>query len=112
MARFISFRVTGQANQYLNVDHLVNVHDVLGVIQTADQTVTLVVKGTTAGDDLITLTAQTSAGNPVSAAGAPLTAAINYALTANPGGVASLCNLGNDQAAVPLRMYWRTATYS
>jgi len=92
MARFISFRVTGQANQYLNVDHLVNVHDVLGVIQTADQTVTLVVKGTTAGDDLITF----------SAAGAPLTAAINYALTANPGGVKANVSLPLDDNSLQI----------
>mgnify|MGYP003638084953 CR=1 FL=1 len=96
MAKFISFRITGQGNQYLNCDHLVNVEDILGVIQTADQTVTMVVKGTTAGDDLITLTAQTSAGNPVSAAGAPLTAALNYAITANPGGVKARVSLPLD----------------
>lgn len=102
MAKFISFRITGQGNQYLNCDHLVNVEDVLGIIQTADQTVTMVVKGTTAGDDLITLTAQTSAGNPVSAAGAPLTTAINYALTANPGGVKANVSLPLDDNSLQI----------
>ena len=60
---------------------------IINILQTADQTVTLVIDNTLAAADLITLTAQTSAGNPVSAAGAPLAAALNYAITANPGGV-------------------------
>lgn len=107
MARFISFSVLGNASQYKNCDHLVNVDDILNVLQTADQTVTIIVKGTSAADDIITLTASTSSSaqvTPVSAAGAPLTTAINYAITANPGGVKAKVSLPKDDAGA--QMYW------
>ena len=61
--------------------------------------------------------AATGAGNvPVNTAGALLKEALNYALTANPGGVKSKCVLGYDQAAATValpygnRMYWRDFT--
>ena len=87
MAKFISINITANASQYKNVEHLIPVDKIINIIQTADQTVTLILDSNLNTTDLITLTAQTSAGNPVSAAGAPLTSALNYAITANPGGV-------------------------
>jgi|TARA_R110000824_G_scaffold178729_1_gene358563 hypothetical protein len=113
MARFISFPVVGNASQYKNCDHLVNVDDILNVLQSADQTVVILVKGTTAGDDVITLSASTSSSaqaNPVSAAGAPLTTSINYAITANPGGVKARVSLPVDDNGA--QMYWSNIVVS
>ena len=107
MARFISFSVIGNASQYKNCDHLVGSDDILSILQTADQTVTIIVKGTSTADDVITLTASTSTtaqANPVSAVGAPLTTAINYALTANPGGVKAKVSLPVDDNGA--QIYW------
>jgi hypothetical protein len=42
----------------------------------------------------------------------PLVAAVRSAMTANPGGVVATAQLGSDQAAVPVQMYFRTATYA
>jgi hypothetical protein len=98
MARFISINITANVSQYKNVEHLIPVDKIINILQTADQTVTLVLDNTLAAADLITLTAQTSAGNPVSAAGAPLTAALNYAITANPGGVKARVSLPLDDS--------------
>ena len=69
-----------------------------------------------AAADVITLVASINstgaalgAGNiPVTPAGAPLKDALNYSLTANPGGVKSKCILGFDQATPANRMYWRS----
>ena len=73
MAKFISINITANASQYKNVEHLIPVDSILNILQTADQTVTIILDSALNTTDLVTLTAQTSAGNPVSAAGAPLT---------------------------------------
>ena len=70
-----------------------------------------------AGYQTLTLSVSTSTGaaaNPTLATGTanPLVDAVRGAMTANPGGVVTTCSLGNDQAATPVRMYWRTATYA
>ena len=63
------------------------------------------------------LTVSTSTGaatNPTIVTGQenPLVKAVHYAMTANPGGIVANANLGFDQAATPLQMYWRTSTFS
>ena len=63
------------------------------------------------------LTVSTSTGapaNPTIVTGQenPLVKAVHYAMTANPGGIVANANLGFDQAATPLQMYWRTGTFS
>jgi hypothetical protein len=63
------------------------------------------------------LTVSTSTGaatNPTIVTGQenPLVKAVHYAMTANPGGIVANANLGFDQAAVPVQMYWRTGTFS
>ena len=70
-----------------------------------------------AGYQTLTLSVSTSTGaaaNPTLATGTanPLVDAVRGAMTANPGGIVTTCSLGNDQAATPVRMYWRTATYA
>ena len=65
----------------------------------------------------LTLTVSTSvsaAVNPTIVTGNanPLVAAVRSAMTANPGGVVATAQLGSDQAAVPVQMYFRTATYA
>ena len=63
------------------------------------------------------LTVSTSTGapvNPTIVTGQenPLVKAVHYAMTANPGGIVANANLGFDQAAVPVQMYWRPGTFS
>ena len=78
---------------------------------------TLVAGSTATNPKDLTLTVSTdkaAAVNPTITSGNtnPLVDAVRSALTANPGGVKTKCVLGNDQAATPVQMYWRTATYS
>tara|TARA_R100000353_G_scaffold57605_1_gene45567 strand:+ start:6277 stop:6621 length:345 start_codon:yes stop_codon:yes gene_type:complete len=91
MAKFISLKVQDNASQYLNVEHLINVDGIIAVEQTADQTVRLILDNSTSAHKIVTFTAQVdpsgTPANPVYGTGAPLASAINYALTANPGGV-------------------------
>ena len=91
MAKFISLKVQDNASQYLNVEHLINVDGIIAVEQTADQTVRLILDTSVTGYGSVEFTAKIdpagTPANPVYATGAPLASAINYALTANPGGV-------------------------
>lgn len=131
MAKFIKFEVINQgATQPVGATTpvLVNVDKILSYLATGGGAIgnakTLVigldnggVAGSTDQPEKLTLAVSTSttvATNPVFVSGQdnPLVKAFAYAITANPGGVASLCNLGVDQAATPSRMYWRTAVYS
>jgi hypothetical protein len=64
---------------------------------------------------LLTVSTNTgTATNPTIVSGVenPLVKAVHYAMTANPGGIVANANLGFDHAAVPVQMYWRTATFS
>ena len=64
---------------------------------------------------LLTVSTNTgAAANPTLVTGQenPLVKAVHYAMTANPGGIVANANLGFDQAAVPVQMYWRTGTFS
>ena len=64
---------------------------------------------------LLTVSTNTGAAtNPTIVTGQenPLVKAVHYAMTANPGGIVANANLGFDQAATPLQMYWRTSTFS
>jgi hypothetical protein len=78
---------------------------------------TLVAGATATNPARLTLTVTTdkaAAANPTITTGNanPLVDAVRSALTANPGGVKTKCTLGLDQAATPVQMYWRTATYA
>ena len=78
---------------------------------------TLVAGSTATNPRQLTLTVTTDKGaavNPTITTGNtnPLVDAVRSALTANPGGVKTKCTLGLDQAATPVQMYWRTATYA
>lgn len=132
MAKFIKFEVINTAATQPTgaiTPVLVNVDKILSYLATGagaigNPKVLIIgldnggVTGSTDQPEKLTLAVSTATSgaivNPTFADGSdnPLIKAFAYAITANPGGVASLCNLGNDQAAVPLRMYWRTATYS
>ena len=92
-------------------------------VYTVPSSTTTVVIGLTgraaqaAGYQTLTLAVSTSTGsavNPTLVTGQdnPLVGAVRGAMTSNPGGVVTTCSLGNDQAATPVQMYWRTATYA
>jgi hypothetical protein len=131
MAKYISINVVSNADSgvagastFGDGEHLINVDQIIEITQAAVGTVTVLLDSAVAAADTIVLTASiqstgaaTGAGNvPVNTAGALLKEALNYALTANPGGVKSKCVLGYDQAAATValpygnRMYWRDFT--
>tara|TARA_R100001463_G_scaffold38536_1_gene82498 strand:+ start:1215 stop:1565 length:351 start_codon:yes stop_codon:yes gene_type:complete len=116
MANFVSVNVTGNANHLLNGEHLINASAIRAVQQTADQTLLVTLDGS-ATVDVITLTASTvndsgAPANPTYTVGAPLETAFNKALTANPGGVKASVNLGRDQAATPVPVYFVAIAYA
>jgi len=123
MAKFISINVVdntnsgvGGASQFGEGEHLINVDKIIQITQTDVSTLTVLLDSPVGAADVITLVASINstgaalgAGNiPVTPAGAPLKDALNYSLTANPGGVKSKCILGFDQATPANRMYWRS----
>jgi|TARA_R100001530_G_C4176360_1_gene118146 hypothetical protein len=130
MAQFIEFNcINNAAVQPLGPNNrvLVNVDTIRTITATGatganPKTVvlgfdTLVAGSTATNPKDLTLTVSTdkaAAVNPTITSGNtnPLVDAVRSALTANPGGVKTKCVLGNDQAATPVQMYWRTATYS
>ena len=130
MAQFIEFNcINNAAVQPLGPNNrvLVNVDTIRTITATGatganPKTVvlgfdTLVAGSTATNPKDLTLTVSTdkaAAVNPTITSGNtnPLVDAVRSALTANPGGVKTKCVLGNDQAATPVQMYWRTATYA
>lgn len=130
MAQFIEFNcINNAAVQPLGPNNrvLVNVDTIRSVTATGASGVnaktvilgfdTLVAGATATNPARLTLTVTTDKGaavNPNITTGNtnPLVDAVRSALTANPGGVKTKCTLGLDQAATPIQMYWRTATYA
>jgi len=132
MAKFIKFNVQNSsdaANLLLSGPRLVNV-DHIGDISynavTGDVTIVLTAPAGAFGEDtgtagisgrIITARVRT---NTTGAAGVPTITngsydparAIYKAMTANPGGIVSTAQLGKDQAATPLQMYWSTYAVS
>jgi hypothetical protein len=103
---------------------LVNIEDITRVTATGATganaktvVVGLTGRNSEANYKTLTLTVSTSvsaAVNPTIVTGNanPLVAAVRSAMTANPGGVVATAQLGSDQAAVPVQMYFRTALYN
>ena len=128
MPKFIKFNVVNSAAVSPlgpRESILVNIEDITTVAATGatGANAKTVVVGLTgraaqaAGYRTLTLTVSTSvsaAVNPTIVTGNanPLVAAVRSAMTANPGGVVATAQLGSDQAAVPVQMYFRTATYA
>ena len=120
MAKYISFNVVGSetsglgtASTFMNGEHLVPVDQIVEVSQTTAANVSIFLSAAIGGvSDVIVLIPSTSSAGaivaPTNTVGAILRDTINYSLTANPGGVKAKCVPGFDQAAVPLRMYWRS----
>jgi hypothetical protein len=132
MAKFIKFNVQNSSNaanlllsgtRLVNVDHI---GDISYNAATGDVTIVLTAPAGAFGEDtgsagisgrIITARATT---NTTGAAGVPTITngsydparAIYKAMTANPGGVVSSAQLGKDQAATPLQMYWSTYAVS
>ena len=128
MAKFIKFDVKNtlnaanlllQGTRLLNVDHI---GDIAYDATTGAVTIVLTAPAGAFGEDtgsagisgrVVTVTATTTstgtAAVPTITDGASDPArAIYKAMTANPGGVVSTAQLGKDQAATPVQMYWST----
>jgi len=128
MAKFIKFSVRNSAAaQPLGPTEniLVNLEDITSVTAsgaTGANAKTAIIGLTgraaqAAGYRTLTLAVSTSisaAVNPTIVDGQnnPIVSAIRSAMTANPGGVVASAQLGLDQAATPVEMYWRTATFA
>ena len=128
MPKFIKFNVVNSAAVSPlgpRESILVNIEDITTVTATGvtganAKTVVVGLTGRAAqavGYKTLALTVSTSvsaAVNPTIVTGNanPLVAAVRSAMTANPGGVVATAQLGSDQAAVPVQMYFRTATYA
>tara|TARA_R100000951_G_scaffold99551_1_gene89950 strand:+ start:1771 stop:2157 length:387 start_codon:yes stop_codon:yes gene_type:complete len=128
MAKFIKFSVRNSAAaQPLGPTEniLVNLEDITSVTAsgaTGANAKTAIIGLTgraaqAAGYRTLTLAVSTSisaAVNPtiVNGQNNPIVSAIRSAMTANPGGVVASAQLGLDQAATPVQMYWRTATFA
>ena len=128
MAKFIKFSVRNSAAaQPLGPPEniLVNLEDITSVTAsgaTGANAKTAIIGLTgraaqAAGYRTLTLAVSTSisaAVNPtiVNGQNNPIVSAIRSAMTANPGGVVASAQLGLDQAATPVQMYWRTATFA
>ena len=121
MAKYISINVVssadsglGTASAFQDGEHLINVDQIVEVAQTTAANVTILLESAIVAADTIVITPSTTQTGavvaPTNTAGALYRDALNYSLTANPGGVKSKCVLGFDQAATPLRMYWRDFT--
>jgi hypothetical protein len=121
MAKYISINVVssvdsgiGAADSFQDGEHLINVDQIVEVSQTSATNVTILLESAIVAADTIVITPSTTQTGavvaPTNTAGALYRDALNYSLTANPGGVKSKCVLGFDQAATPLRMYWRDFT--
>lgn len=128
MAKFIKFDVKNtlnaanlllQGTRLLNVDHI---GDIAYDATTGAVTIVLTAPAGAFGEDtgsagisgrVVTVTATTTstgtAAVPTITDGASDPARVIYkAMTANPGGVVSTAQLGKDQAATPVQMYWST----
>jgi len=127
MAKFIKFNLTnGAAAQPASpVDPLlINVDNIVKYVATgaagvgAAKSLVIYMKQDKTGIKNVEITATTAtsgaAVNPTFKDGElnPLIKAFTQALTANPGGVTSLCQLGKDNNATPKQMYWRAATWA
>ena len=128
MAKFIKFSVRNSAAaQPLGPTEniLVNLEDITSVTAsgaTGANAKTAIIGLTgraaqAAGYRTLTLAVSTSisaAVNPtiVNGQNNPIVSAIRSAMTANPGGVVASAQLGLDQAATPVQMYWRTASFA
>jgi len=132
MAKFIKFNVVNtsdaanlllQGTRLVNVDHIgdISYNAITGAV-----TIVLTAPAGAFGENtgtagisgrIITAIATTNttgaAGVPTITAGASAPdKAIYKAMTANPGGIVSSAQLGVDQAATPLQMYWSTYVVS
>ena len=106
MAKFISMEVVGNANDWENGQQLLNVDQITGVQQSADETVEVFLAGGTPGDKVtITLsTDPTASVNPVMTSNLGANA-INRALTANPGGVKATVRWGEDDTGAQMYVH-------
>ena len=127
MPKFIKFNVVNSAAASPlgpRESILVNIEDITRVTATGATganaktvVVGLTGRNSEANYKTLTLAVSTSvsaAVNPTIVTGNanPLVAAVRSAMTANPGGVVATAQLGSDQAAVPVQMYFRTALYN
>lgn len=127
MPKFIKFNVVNSAAASPlgpRESILVNIEDITRVTATGATganaktvVVGLTGRNSEANYKTLTLTVSTSvsaAANPTIVTGNanPLVAAVRSAMTANPGGVVATAQLGSDQAAVPVQMYFRTAAFT
>jgi len=122
MAKFIKFNIVDSSTPANQKVHLLDI-DNIGDISYSVPKVSIVLKAPAGGYGVDTASAGISArvvelevstsksalANPTITNGAAAPdQAIVKAMTANPGGVAATAQLGKDEAAAPLQMYWHS----
>ena len=131
MAKFISFNIVSQqdsgvagispaagaGNVWGDGTLLLESSKVISVIQATVGTVAITLDSNVGAFDTVTFHASTSTTGAVAlpantVAPGLLKQAINYALSANPGGIKAGVSLPLDQAATPVQIYWRAAVWS
>ena len=94
---------------------LIPLDDITGVVVQANNVLDIHCVGAHAATQLWKCTPTTDQGGaaaPTITSGDSVYDALISAMTANPGGVASSVILGNDQAATPVQMYWRSVAFT
>jgi hypothetical protein len=133
MARYLSFNivsqqdsgvagispVAGAGNIWGDGTLLIQADKIISVVQATVGTVAITLDSSVGAFDTVTFTAGTTVtgttvGNLPANTVAPglLKQAINYAQSANPGGIKANVSLPLDQAATPVQIYWRAAVWS
>lgn len=122
MAKFIKFNIVDSSTPANQKVHLLDI-DNIGDISYAAQKVSIVLKAPAGGNSQVagisarvvelevsTSKSALSAAPTITNGSAAPDQAIVKAMTANPGGVAATAQLGKDEAATPLQMYWHSWT--
>lgn len=125
MAKFVKFNIVDSSTPANQKVHLLDI-DNIGDISYAGQKVSVVLKApagafgdaeATAGLSARVVELEVSTSKSALSAAPTITngsaspdQAIVKAMTANPGGVAATAQLGKDEAATPLQMYWHSWT--
>ncbi len=105
MAKYIKFNLAAPGGA-TGSELLINI-DQITSIATASTTTTDIFF-----DNIVTATKKWTVTHLAPLVANDVLNAIQAAMTANPGGVVATAQLGVDQAAIPVQMYFRTATYA
>ena len=131
MARYLSFNIVSQqdsgvadivpaagaGNVWGDGPLLIQADKIISVVQATVGTVAITLDSSVGAFDTVTLHGSTTSSGAVAVPAntiAPglLKQSVNYAQSANPGGILAHVTLPLDQAATPVQIYWRAAVWT